>query len=63
MSRGGESVFEPFDEERKVVAYSRNVPTPSKAELLEGYGIPLEEGDAIRAQLPRAPERIVPDGA
>ena len=64
LSRGGEPVFELFDEERKVVAYSRNVPTPSKAaELLEGYGIPLEEGDAIRAQLPRAPERIVPDGA
>ena len=64
VSRGGEPVFELFDEERKMVAYSRNVPTPSKAaELLEGYGIPLEEGDAIRAQLPRAPERIVPDGA
>lgn len=61
VSRGGEPVFELFDEERKVVAYSRSVPTPAKAaELLEGYGVPLWEGDVIRARLPRTPYRMVP---
>ncbi len=62
VSRGGEPVFELFDEEREIVAYSRNVPTSSRAaELLERYGVPVEEGDVIRAQLPRAPGRIVPE--
>lgn len=62
MLRSEEPVFELFDEERGIVAYSTNVPTPSKAaELLERYGVPVEEGDVIRAQLPRAPGRVVPE--
>ena len=62
VSRGGEPVFELFDEEGGIVAYSRNVPTPSKAaELLQRYGVPIEEEYIIRAQLPRAPGRIVPE--
>lgn len=58
--RGEQPVFELYDEEREVVAYVRKALTPSKAaELLERYGIPVEEGDKIRAGLPRVPEQIL----
>ncbi len=64
VGRGEQPVFELFDEERGTVAYARKVPTPSKAaELLERYGIPVEEGDEVQAQLPRVPEQILPEDA
>ena len=62
--RGETPVFELFDEEGGTVAYVRKVPTPEEAtRLLERYGIPVEEGDRIRAELPRVPERILPEDA
>ena len=62
--RGEQPVFELFDEERGTVAYVKSVPKPSEAaKLLERYGILVEEGDRIRARLPRMPERILPEDA
>lgn len=62
--RGEHPVFELFDEERGTVAYVRKIPTPSKAaDLLERYGIPVEEGDKIRDELPKVPEQILPEDA
>ncbi len=64
VPRGGQPVFELFDEERGTVAYVRRVPTPVEAARLLGrYGVPVEEDDDIRAQLPRAPEWILPEDA
>lgn len=62
VREGREPVFELYDEKREVVAYVREVPTPERAaELLERHGIPVEEGDRIRAGLPDVPEGILRD--
>lgn len=57
---GSGRVFELYDEERGVVAYVREVPTPEQAALLlEQYGIPTEKADSIRASLPDVPDEVV----
>ncbi len=62
VARGEEPVFELFDEERCVVAYVREVPTPVRAaEILGRYGMPVQESGRIRDKLPRIAGELVRD--
>ncbi len=57
---GVDPVFELYDEARDVVAYTSKIPSPERAsELLRAHGMPIEEGDRIRARLPEPPEQLI----
>lgn len=60
VGEGREPVFELYDEARAVVAYTRTIPSPERAsELLRARGVPMDEGDRIRARLPEPPEQLI----
>ncbi len=62
VARGEEPVFELFDEERCVVAYVREVPTPVRAaEILGRYGMPVQESGRIRDKLPCISRKLIRD--
>jgi hypothetical protein len=62
VRRGEKPVFELYDEERGVVAYVHEVPTPEQvARFLEQNGISIEKVDDRRATLPNLPDGIVKD--
>jgi hypothetical protein len=59
---GDETVFELLDEELKMKAYARKVPTPERAAtLLREYGVPTEVSDVTPGKVSMVPPEAEED--